>query len=138
MTENKTKPTKVCVQEYLAAIEDETRRKDCDTLARLMTKATKKPPKMWGSSIEGFGSYHYKYESGREGDMCLVGFASRKGEISLYGLTGTVDAQGLLAKLGKYKAGKGCLYVKTLADVDQKILEKLVACAAAEKKGPNP
>jgi len=138
MNENKTKPTKVSAQEYLAAIEDEARRKDCNALARLMTKATKQPPTMWGSSIVGFGSYHYKYESGREGDMCLVGFASRKGEISLYGLTGTVEAQGLLAKLGKYKAGKGCLYVKTLADVDQKILEKLVACAAAEKKRQNP
>ena len=138
MNENKAKPTKVSAQESLAAIEDEARRKDCNALARLMSKATKQPPTMWGSSIVGFGSYHYKYESGREGDMCLVGFASRKGEISLYGLTGTVDAQGLLAKLGKYKAGKGCLYVKTPADVDQKILEKLIACAAAEKKGPNP
>ena len=70
--------------------------------------------------------------------MCLVGFSSRKDEISLYGLTGATDAQGLLAKLGKYKAGKGCLYIKTLADVDQKILEKLVACAAAGKKQQNP
>ena len=138
MNENKTKPTKVSVQGYLAAIEDEARRKDCDSLAELMTKATKHPPAMWGSSIVGFGSYHYKYESGREGDMCLVGFASRKGEISLYGLTGAADAQGLLSKLGKYKAGKGCLYIKTLADVDQKILEKLVAGAAAEKKRQNP
>ena len=133
MSQNKTQPTKLSVQAYLAAIEDEARRKDCNALAQLMTKATKQPPTMWGLGIVGFGSYHYKYESGREGDMCLVGFASRKGEISLYGLNSAADAQGLLARLGKYKAGKGCLYIKTLADVDQKILEKLVACAAAEK-----
>ena len=137
MSQNKTKPTKVSVQEYLAGIEDQARRKDCDALARLMTKATKQPPTMWGSSIVGFGSYHYKYESGREGDMCLVGFASRKGDISLYGLAGAVDAQGLLARLGKHKAGKGCLYIRMLADVDEKILEKLVARAAAEKKRQN-
>lgn len=138
MNQNNTKPTKVSFEEYLGFIEDEARRKDCNALAQLMTKATKQPPAMWGPSIVGFGSYHYKYESGREGDMCLVGFASRKGEISLYGLTDAADAQGQLAKLGKYKAGKGCLYIKTLADVDQKILEKLVASAAAEKKRQNP
>lgn len=137
MSQNKTQPTKLGVQEYLAAIEDEARRKDCNALAQLMTKATNHPPTMWGSSIVGFGSYHYKYASGREGDMCLVGFASRKGEISLYGLIDAVDGQGLLARLGKYKAGKGCLYIKTLADVDPKILEKLVASAAAEKKRQN-
>ena len=99
-----------------------------------MTKATKHPPKMWGSSIVGFGSYHYKYESGREGDSCLVGFSSRKGDISVYGLNAAVDAEALLATLGKYKAGKGCVYIRTLADVDLKVLAKLVAGAAAEKK----
>ena len=137
MSQNKTKPTKVSVQGYLAGIEDEARRKDCDALAQLMTKATKQPPTMWGASIVGFGSYHYKYESGREGDMCLVGFASRKGDISLYGLAGAADARGLLARLGKHKTGKGCLYIRTLADVDEKILKKLVARAAAEKKRQN-
>src|ERR1700739_1082214 len=118
MKQNKTKPTKLSFQDYLAAIADEAQRADCGALAELMAKATKQPPAMWGTSIVGFGSYHYKYESGREGDICLVGFSSRKRQISLYGLTGAVGAQGLLAKLGKYKTGKGCLYIKTLADLD--------------------
>src|SRR5262245_26721263 len=134
MAENKTKATGASVQSYLAAIDDDTRRKDCVALAQLMAKATKQPPKMWGPSIVGFGSYHYRYESGREGDSCLVGFSSRKGEISIYGLHAAASAEALLAKLGKHKAGKGCVYIKTLADVDLKVLEKLVAVAAAEKK----
>src|SRR5262245_29298993 len=115
MAENKTKATDSSVQGYLAAIDDDTRRTDCLALAKLMTKATKQRPKMWGASIVGFGSYHYKYESGREGDSCLVGFSSRKGDISIYGLNATADAEALLTKLGKHKAGKGCLYIKTLA-----------------------
>ena len=134
MAENKTRATDANVQSYLAGIDDDSRRKDCAVLAQLMTKATKQPPKMWGSSIVGFGSYHYKYESGREGDACLVGFSSRKGDISVYGLNAAVDAEALLATLGKHKAGKGCLYIKTLADVDLNVLAKLVASAAAEKK----
>ncbi len=89
---------------------------------------------MWGSSIVGFGSYHYKYESGREGDSCLVGFSSRKGDISIYGLHAAAEAELLLAKLGRHKAGKGCVYIKTLADVDLKVLAKLVTDSAAEKK----
>jgi hypothetical protein len=93
---------------------------------------------MWGPSIVGFGSYHYRYESGREGDMCLVGFSSRKSDISVYGLNAAVDAEGLLSKLGKHKAEKGCVYIKTLADVDQKVLAELVADAAAEKSRQNP
>ncbi len=84
MAENKTRETDASVDDYLSAIEDETRRKDCQALAKLMTKATKAKPKMWGTSIVGFGSYHYKYESGREGDSCLTGFSSRKGDISIY------------------------------------------------------
>ena len=86
MAENKTKPTKASVATYLAAIEDEGRRKDCDAVAKLMTKVTKQKPTMWGTSIVGFGSYHYKYDSGREGDMCVLGFASRKADISIYGV----------------------------------------------------
>lgn len=84
MAENKTKPTNASVASYFAAIEDEGRRKDCEALAKLMTRATKEKPRMWGTSIVGFGSYHYRYDSGREGDMCIVGFSSRKGDISLY------------------------------------------------------
>jgi len=134
MVENKTKATDASVQDYLAGIEDDTRRKDCEVLAKLMTKATKHPPKMWGSGIVGFGSYHYKYESGREGDSCLVGFSSRKGDISVYGLHAAVGANELLAALGRHKAGKGCVYIKTLADVDLEVLSRLVSSAAAEKK----
>ena len=134
MTLNKTIATDASVRAYLAAIKDDTRRKDCETLAELMTRATGYPAKMWGTSIVGFGSYHYKYESGREGDSCLVGFSSRKSEISIYGLNADVKATERLAKLGKHKAGKGCVYIKTLGSVDLKVLEELVASAAAEKK----
>ena len=135
MAENKTKVTPASAQGYVAAIDDDSRRKDCEALTKLMTKATQHPPKMWGSSIVGFGSYHYKYESGREGDACLVGFSSRKGAITIYGLHAAADAEKLLARLGKHKTGKGCVYINTLADVDVTILSKLVASAAAQKKG---
>src|SRR5207248_7456028 len=130
MAENKTKATIASVQGYLAAIDDDTRRKDCETLAKLMTKATNHPPKMWGPSIVGFGSYHYKYESGREGDMCLVGFSSRKGDISVYGLMAAPRREELIPKLGSHKAGKGCLYIKSLSDINLKVLKELVADAA--------
>ena len=134
MAENKTKATDASVRDYLAKIEDDTRRDDCEALAELMARATKHPPRMWGPSIVGFGSYHYRYESGREGDSCLVGFSSRKGDISVYGLHAAADAEQLLARLGTHKAGKGCVYIRTLADVDLKVLAKLVASAATEKK----
>ncbi|MGH7970362.1 MAG: DUF1801 domain-containing protein [Limisphaerales bacterium] len=137
MAQNKTKQTQADVQDYLAGIENDARRKDCEALIQLMSKATKQPPKMWGTSIVGFGSYHYRYDSGREGDMCLVGFASRKGDISLYGLNAAVDAELLISKLGKHKAGKGCVYISRFADVDQAVLSKLVASAAAEKARRN-
>ena len=134
MAKNKTKVTEASVQTYLSAIQDHIRRKDCEALTKLMTQATGHPPKMWGTSIVGFGSYHYKYESGREGDSCLVGFSSRKGDISVYGLHSAANADQLLAGLGTHKSGKGCVYLKTLANVDLKVLLQLVASAAAEKK----
>ena len=134
MAENKTKATDASVDTYLAAIENETRRADCVALARLMTKASREAPKMWGSSIVGFGTHHYKYDSGREGDMCLVGFAARKGDISLY-LTASVLAQDeLMSQLGKHKVGKGCLYISKLSDVNFQILEKLIATTVTERK----
>jgi hypothetical protein len=135
MAGNKTKPTEADVASYFATIKDETRRADCEALARIMTRATKERPKMWGTSIVGFGSYHYKYESGREGDSCLMGFASRKGDIAIYGL-GNFAAQkpGLISKLGKCKAGKGCLYIRKLSDTNSKVLEQLVAGATAARK----
>ncbi|HTP11586.1 MAG TPA: DUF1801 domain-containing protein [Anaerolineae bacterium] len=133
MAENKTKPTGASVESYFATIQDESRRKDCEALAKLMRKATKEPPKMWGTSIVGFGSYHYKYDSGREGDACLTGFSSRKDAMSIY-LACLPQHEALLAKLGKYKMGKGCLYIRQLSDVDPKILEELVKRAAIERK----
>jgi Domain of unknown function (DU1801) len=133
MVENKTKPTEASVESYLSAIGDEARRKDCEALAKLMTKATREQPKMWGTSIVGFGSYHYKYESGREGDSCLTGFSSRKGDISVY-LASFPGQEELLAKLGKHKMGKGCLYLRKLSDVDLKVLEQLVVGSVAERE----
>lgn len=91
-----------------------------------MQKATDAPPKMWGSSIIGFGQYHYKYDSGHEGDMCITGFSPRKQDFSLYVMMNAEDNQDLLSKLGKHKTGKACLYVKRLADIDTKVLETLI------------
>ena len=138
MAENKTKQTEASVEAYFTAIDDEARRKDCQALARLMTSASREPARMWGTSIVGFGQLHYKYASGREGDTCVVGFASRKSDITLYGLNAAPDAAELLTTLGKYKAGKGCLYIKKMSDVDTKVLEKLVAGAFASRKNHDP
>ena len=134
MAENKTKATNASVEGYLSAIEDEGRRKDCEALAKLMTKALKEKPKMWGTSIVGFGSYHYKYDSGREGDSCLTGFSSRKGDISVYLTADFPKREQLLAKLGKHKVGGGCLYIRKLGDVDLKVLEQMVVASVAERK----
>jgi hypothetical protein len=134
MAENKTRITKASVQNYFAAITDDARRKDCEALARLIKKATKEQPKMWGSSIVGFGSYHYKYESGREGDSCLIGFSSRKGDISLYGLGSFAGKEKLLPKLGKHKSGKGCLYIQKLSDIDLSVLERLITGAVSQRE----
>src|SRR5215831_11588942 len=115
MADNKTKPDTTGLSNYLAAIPDDARRKDCEALAKLMTKATKEKPMMWGTSIVGFGTHHYRYASGREGDTCMVGFSSRKGDISLYGLNSSREHDKLLAQLGKHKTGKGCLYISKLS-----------------------
>jgi hypothetical protein len=134
MAENKTKATDASVEGYLSAIEDETRRKDCEALTKLMAKATQQQPKMWGTSIVGFGSYHYKYESGREGDSCLTGFSARKGDISVYLMESFPGKEELLAKLGKHKLGKGCLYLRKLSEIDSQVLEQLIANCVAERK----
>jgi hypothetical protein len=127
MAENKTKATTASVSKYLALIEDPARRADCEALGKILSKATHQPAKMWGTGIVGFGSYHYQYESGREGEMCIIGFSSRKSDISLYGLGRFATSSGLLPKLGKYKMGKACLYIRRLEDIDLGILEKLAA-----------
>jgi len=132
MADNKTKPTEASVESYFSAIQDETRRKDCEALAKLMAKATKQQPKMWGSSIVGFGSYHYKYESGREGDMCLTGFSPRKPSLVLY-IGSPLDDNTLMSKLGKHTRGKGCLYIKKLDDVDRSVLRQIIQKACKSR-----
>lgn len=127
MSQNKTVPSDVSVTRYLDAIDDPERRADCDTLVDLMQRVTGKPPVMWGTSIVGFGSYHYVYDSGREGDMCLTGFSSRKTSLSIYIMSGFGDRPDLMERLGKYKTGKSCLYVKRLSDIDLAVLDELVA-----------
>ena len=135
MAELKTKLTKVSVGDFLAQIPDEEVRKDCAVVVKLMKKATGSPAKMWGPSIIGFGEYHYKYESGHEGDMCLIGFAPRKANLALYGLLADYDGKDeLLDKLGKYKTGKGCLYIKRLKDVDIKVLDSMIQQSAGYLK----
>jgi len=134
MAENKTKATEASVAAYIAAIDDPARRSDCAALAELMAEVSQYQPKMWGASIVGFGSYHYKYESGREGESCLAGFSSRKGDISLY-LMNFPGRDELLARLGKHKQGKGCVYVRRLSDVDLDVLRQLVADAIAAARG---
>ena len=127
MAENKTKPTVASVDDFLDAIPDPARRADAKQLRALMERVSGEPAAMWGPSIVGFGAYHYKYESGREGDMCRIGFSPRAGEFALYG--GFLRSPELLARLGRHKTGKGCLYVKRLADVDEAVLEEMAKAA---------
>ncbi len=138
MPEAKTKATSDSVAAYLSGIESEDRRKDCEAIASLMSKVTKQKPVMWGSSIVGFGSYHYRYDSGREGDACTVGFSSRQADISIYLAAQSPDQQELLAQLGKHKMAKSCLHIKRLSDVDSKVLERLIASSVAEVKRQHP
>jgi hypothetical protein len=134
MAANKTKPTDVSVASFVNALAEPAKRSDAKALMILMKRATGESPKMWGASIIGFGTYHYSYESGRQGDTVLVGFSPRKPAMVLYGVTGSKGAEELLAKLGNHTSGKGCLYIKKLADVDQKVLEQLLVAAVAEKR----
>jgi hypothetical protein len=126
MPEQKTKPTEVSVESFLETIPDENTRDDCFALVKMMKKITGSMPKMWGASIVGFGTYHYKYDSGHEGFSCLTGFSPRKQNISLYVMAGPSTPPELLQKLGKHKAGKGCVYIKRLADVNPDVLERLI------------
>ena len=138
MADNKTKPTKLSVSEFINALPDETRRADAKAFVKLMQLATGEKPKMWGPSIIGFGSYHYTYESGREGDMPLAGFSPRKAATVVYGMTGFTESEALRAKLGKHTMGEGCLYIKKLADVDQSVLETLVQKSVAARRARDP
>jgi len=134
MADNKTKPTLVDVSAFIDALPDENRRADAKALVKLMRSATGEKPAMWGPSIIGFGSYHYKYESGREGDMPLAGFSPRKAATVIYNMTGFSDSEPLRARLGKHTTGGGCLYIKKLADVDQKVLETMILKSIAAKR----
>lgn len=125
--ENKTRPTTASVTAFIDAVENEARKRDAKTLLDMMKKITGEKPKMWGPSIIGFGKYHYKYDSGREGDMLNVGFSPRKANLALYVMGSIAQDDPLRDKLGKYKTGKSCLYINKLEDVDLKVLERLVA-----------
>jgi Domain of unknown function (DU1801) len=138
MADNKTKPTRLSVSAFIDAIMDPTKRADARALVKLMQSAASEKPKMWGPSIIGFGSHHYTYDSGREGDMPLIGFSPRKAATVLYNMTGFSDSEALLAKLGKHTKGRGCLYIKKLADVDQQVLEALVVKSVAAIRARYP
>lgn len=134
MAENKTKATEVSVDAFIDSVENETRRADARTLVALFTRLSGRPAKMWGPSIIGFGTYHYRYDSGREGDMPMAAFSPRKANLVLY-VGGTCDRRpDLMAKLGKHRIGKSCLYVNKLADLDLGVLEELIAADIAHTR----
>ena len=132
MTDLKTKPTEIKVSDYLATIIDEARLSDAKQLIALIQNITKQSPVMWGTNIIGFGSYSYKYASGREGKTMKIGFSARKEHSVLYGVIFYDYNIRLLDELGKYKQGKGCLYIKSLADIKLKILEQMIKNAYAQ------
>jgi hypothetical protein len=138
MSVPKTKPTEVSVESHIAALANEEQRNDAQTLVALMRKVTGQEPRMWGPSIVGFGSYHYKYASGHEGDSALAAFAARGRELVVYIEADLEGRDVLLSKLGKHKTGKVCVYIRRLADVDLKVLEELVARSVADTKSRYP
>ncbi|MBA4760465.1 DUF1801 domain-containing protein [Sphingomonas sp.] len=138
MAEIKTKPTPVSVAAFIDAVENPVRRDDAKAVCAMLERITGEPPKMWGASIVGFGSYHYKYDSGREGDMCRLGFSPRKAELVLYLLTGEPDEAEKLARLGKHRTGQSCLYIKKLAEVDLAVLEAIARDALSHMNRKYP
>jgi hypothetical protein len=134
MAENKTKATNASVEDYIASRADEKQRVDCKALMSLLGRITKQRPRMWGPSIVGYGSCRYTYESGRTGEMCLAGFAIRGRELVVYVVAEGKEQRRLLSRLGKHKMGKSCLYFKRLADLDETVLERLVANSVGEVK----
>jgi hypothetical protein len=132
--ELKTKVNDASVTKFIEGVADEAKRNDCFEILKLMKQVTKEEPKMWGASIVGFGSYHYKGASGREGDWMLTGFSPRKQALTVYLMHGFDAHKDLLKKLGKYKTGMGCLYIKTLDDVDRKVLKQLVTASVKRMK----
>lgn len=138
MAELKTKKNDQSVEDFINNVEEEQKRADSQELLKLMQKVTKSDPIMWGDNIIGFGSYHYTYASGREGDWFLTGFAPRKRNLTLYIMSGFDSYDDLLGKLGKHSTGKSCLYIKTLDDVDNKVLEELVSKSVAHMERTHP
>ena len=136
-TPNKTQETNADVEAFLAAVEPEARQADARAVCDLMSKVSGEPPRMWGSAIVGFGSYHYTYDSGRQGDAPLVGFSPRKAALTLYIMAGHQD-DALMARLGKYKTGKACLYLNRLADVDQDVLAEVIAGCVTHMRDAYP
>lgn len=129
MAETKTKPTKASVKEFIEAVESEQKKKDSRELLKMMQEITGEKPVMWGPTMIGFGSYHYRYESGHEGDAFMTGFSPRKGALSIYIMPGFERFTDLMSKLGKYKIGKSCLYINKLDDIDRSVLRELIARA---------
>src|SRR5215813_175906 len=132
MAELKTKPTEASVKEFLNQIPDKARRDDCFTIAKIMEEITGAKPKMWGPSIVGFGTFHYKYASGREGDWLVTGFSPRKKDLTLYLMMGFEKHGELMKKLGKYSTSKSCLYIKRLSDIHVPTLKKLIKTSVKE------
>ena len=133
MPENKTKATALSPQDYVAAIADSARRNDCEHLLALLATTTQQPAVMWGTAIVGFGLHRYALAGGKQGEICAVGFSSRKSDIVLYGVAGDSCDASLLGQLGKHKVGKGCLYVRQMANIDLDVLRKLVRQAFVAK-----
>ena len=125
-SENRTQPTKVSVRSFVDGVENETRRKDARALLKIFKGVTGMSPQMWGPSLIGYGRYHYKYESGREGEMLMTGFSPRKANLVLYIMPGYLDLEEKLARLGKHKLGKACLYINKLDDVDIDVLKEII------------
>ena len=139
MAELKTKKNTASVSAFLKGVEDPTRRKDCETVRKIMREETGSRAAMWGDAIVGFGSYHYKYASGREGDWMLCGFSPRKQNLSVYIMAGFTKYEALLNKLGKHKTGKSCLYIKRLDDIDLAVLRELIRQSIAHlRNGATP
>jgi hypothetical protein len=135
MAELKTRPNYESVEVFLDSIPDDRRRQDGRAILKLMKEITGEEPQMWGSSIVGFGNYHYRYASGREGDWFKTGFSPRKQSLTLYIMSGFEGHEDLLARLGRHKTGKGCLYVNRLEDVDQEVLRELIRRSIQQPMG---
>ena len=138
MAELKTKPTAVSVKDFIAGVEDPKRREDARALVQLIEAETGETATMWGSSIVGFGQYHYRYDSGHEGDACLVGFSPRKANLVLYMAAEEPMRADMLARLGKHKSGKGCIYLNRLSDVDEGVLREMARVSVETLKARYP